>query len=683
MSPRRAWLPLAVALVVIASGLLAAQGHLSPVAPPRAAAVLPLHPGLASSSAALNSLALACGAGPLSCALYGSFCEILCTAPTPALQDTPYLETLVGDYSNSLNLTTGLGVQLSEQLLNISLPYWEDAASAAALEEFNYTHFDPGPILMNSGIGAELASIPYALTLTSSNLFNESLIAPFQATFDAGGAFCPNSQDCSTDILELDQGSLCYTGGYEAGNGNSCSTPKTAGDLNVYETLPNVTSYLYLRAGAPIDVQCGLLQSVAVYNDSSHYSVSLSGDQQFFVPESGVYSTNNSATGCRIGGPGVQLLEGPGTSLTWEQGLCGGQSLLSVGCNPQPKDTPTSSPFWAAGYLRGPPPILTTGVAGAVNVTGQWDYLMGTEIPAIVQQSVSAAQAYLTYLKGAFPSGNIPSNCTIPMPSWAAPPYLSAGLGGMSTQQLIQLYAAMMAGLGQWAGSSSNFQGYCLGHPNFPGLGNLTWSGGDENITGMIYTLPVGSQTLSNPATWAVSSGGQPVQLVLWPATANDRVPLTTVTDLQVTNPIYAYVPSLREVLTLRGNLTSSGASDGKVGAALYLTTCVISGGAENPCQLQYDQVVILPPTVTCPLGATTCQTPSPPGGTGGPVFPPFSIGAPCTWPGVNAVCGAFNAFLGAFALIGEIVLLVVFVVIIFVAASFVLGLRDGGKDGG
>ena len=679
---RRAWLPLAVALVVIASGLLAAQGHLSTVAPPRAAAEHPLLPSSTGSSQPVSDLALACAGGPLSCALYAGFCEVLCTAPPTTLQDTPYLETLVGDYSNSLNLTTGLGVQLSEQLLNISLPYWEDAASAAALEEFNYTNFSAGPILENSGIGAELASIPYALTLTASNLFNESLIAPFQATFDAGGAFCPSSSSCSTDILELDQGALCYTGGYEAGTGNNCSTPVVAGDLNVYATLSSTASYLYVRAGSPVDVQCGLLQSVTLENVSSHYSVSVSQSQTIYVPESGVYSTNGSTPGCRVGGPGVQLLEGPGTSLTWEQGLCGSQARPWA-CDPQVKDAPTSSPFWAAGYLRGPPPALTTGIAGAVNMTGQWDYLMGTEIPAIVQQSVSAAQAYLTYVQGAFPNGSIPSNCTIPMPSWAAPPYLSAGLGGMSTQQLIQIYAAMMAGLGNWAGSSSNFQGYCLGHPHFPGLGNLTWSGGDENITGMLYTLPVGAQSFANPSTWAVSNGGLPVQLVLWPAAANERVPLKTVTDLQETNPIFAYVPSLKEVLTLRGNLTSSGASDGKVGAAMYLTSCVIAGGTENPCQLQYDQVVILPPSVTCPLGATSCQPPSPPGGTGGLVFPPFSIGAPCTWPVVNGVCGFMNGILGDLAWGGELVVLVVVLVGGVVVVDFVLGLRGGGKDGG
>ena len=325
----------------------------------------------------------------------------------------------------------------------------------------------------------------------------------------------------------------------------------------------------------------------------------------------------------------------------------------------------------------------------------------GTYLSNLEYKAAQSAEVYWSFLRaiGYTEQSQIAPDCIIPMPYQVLPSDLN--LGNLTLPELQSLYLSWLQGLG-------NFYNTTLSATNFCGtqsthkfdLGGAIWGNLLVNATGDIYlnngispialngtALP--SELYGNVSTWALTHE----QLLLMPTLGTVHIPVGVKWEVPAGNPIEIYAVQVGQMLTARGNGTSSGGGatafvplgTAAPGDSIYLTSCVVGGVVQASCTVTVQTINTTSGNISCGLGATgpgSCQTVTEGGATFGGLPNPF------TW-----LAGLFSGLFGGGSLgnflgslVAGLVILAVIAVLVYVAVIEVEawgGRKRGGGGGG
>ncbi|HEV2165503.1 MAG TPA: hypothetical protein VGS23_00770, partial [Thermoplasmata archaeon] len=265
----------------------------------------------------------------------------------------------------------------------------------------------------------------------------------------------------------------------------------------------------------------------------------------------------------------------------------------------------------------------------------------GTYFGNLEAKAQLAGEAYWAFLRseGYRSISQIPANCIIPYPSGALPQSATNALGNATAAEDLAIYEAWLNGLATFFNTPVNSTNYCSGHPTFKGAGLLPAPNG-VNVTGFVYlpnTTAYPHEKFGNVTTWALNgtlanrTRQTAVQMVLYPTVATVSIPVGAKYEVPSNDPLVAIAPigmglAFPQYYNLLGNGTRVNGGGGVIldasspGAAVYLTSCSVSGVSESNCTITLQNLQGYLANISCPSGVNGCGTQPAPAGA-------FSLG--------------------------------------------------------
>lgn len=307
------------------------------------------------------------------------------------------------------------------------------------------------------------------------------------------------------------------------------------------------------------------------------------------------------------------------------------------------------------------------------------------DVAALEYNAVENGKTYWSYLRsiGFTNPNSIPARFQILPPAVAMPPTLclnNVSITGTSTYagtcvnmnltEFESYYLSWLSSIARFF-SSQTYQ-----DSSSPCALNCTpWGNLNVDMVGDVYLPGAASSTggvekFGNVSTWNVTDSG----LIVFPEIHSVTIPIGQPWEVPQDAPIEVFVEETGELLTLTGNGTNVSAQGRwtvlttSSGDSVYLDSCVIDGTATTQCTAAPYTVNVTVADLSCGVNSSTC--PTPPMVSGG-----FSIPNPFAALGA-LLCGVVGFFAGTgsgctsfeSAIVGDIVLLVVIVALLYVA---------------
>ncbi|HEV2165422.1 MAG TPA: hypothetical protein VGS23_00360 [Thermoplasmata archaeon] len=550
---------------------------------------------------------------------------------------------LASDEDNYLNASfASLRTVLASN--NGTLDFLENQASAAALSQLNYSTFDVVKVLADSGIAAELETDVQAFVAQWAgeiSVMGQWGVANYgtNGRFASGGSYGLAPEAYGSPTV------LCY------GNCQSSPTTSPAITAAVYESLSGGNVSFYVPVGSTGGIGCntagGSIHMTPVDGGTAYFGTNGAPASWTSFPKGGVYNVTSTASkGCIIWGSG--LMEVPSSVA----GL--NDQAAYFWCYSPPCSYPAGhNGLQTFDLLLGPSgPTSATGLIESASGVGAGVYnhtssayvykpalkpvSYSTYVGKLMGNAALAAESYWAFLRaqGYHSIAQIPANCIIPYPSGALPQSSSNALGNATVAEDMAIYEAWLNGLATFFNTPVNSTNYCSGHPTFKGAGLLPAPNG-VNATGFVY-LPNATayphEKFGNVTTWALNgtlanrTRQSAVQMVLYPTVATVSIPVGVKYEVPKNDPIVAIAPigyglSFPTYYNLLGNGSAVSSGGGVVvdastaGAAIYLTSCSVSGVAQSNCTITLQNLQGYVGNISCPMGTSGCgQQPGSPG---------------------------------------------------------------------
>lgn len=554
---------------------------------------------------------------------------------------------LVADFYNSILYSNGL-VTLTQSVANSTGNAWDTMADNAALAQLPNASFDPLQAMNLSSVSFQMATLAQDYANAATGAINAVGSAEY-AGYAPGGSY---ASSCFYNLAFAGQqafGFGCLASGTQFYAHVEGALEGSATNGTGLQVNQNGWAWISCSGGSSPAYFDGAGAGAGSYK----VSVPMNGSSVLFkAPYTGVWVARLAGGGtCDLVGQAfimVPLNSGSPSTQVVVVG-CGYQHTASFVCDPTDQAV-ASFKTRLNGTMEVEQTRSGSGAQSQVytvhGTTGSWF----KQVDTLVVNAETNARTYWLFLHilGYTNANQIPSNCVIPMPGQELPPQYNWGLGAISLNQSLSLYAAWMNGLATFFNTQPSSSNFCSGHQRF-NVGQTTWNV-NVVVTGFIYTLPVAHQNFGTTSTWTVTNASvngtrvgntsalglrtQPTPLVLWPAVKTLYAKIGVVQEVPVDAPLDAFVPANGTFYQLFGNGTnagstgfSNGTATSSAGAALFISTCrVLTGNLTYTnapggyCPLVLSSIV----NVTFNTSTTTVVSPSFGGSACGESIPIF-----------------------------------------------------------
>ena len=605
------------------------------------------------------------------------------------LNEDQYVELALTTFNNAMGSATAY-LKNGLSTLNTTQFAWDNIFDSQAENQLGSSVFNYPLAFAQSGVGVQFSSFPLPWIAMNSQ---QMQVLDYDMYALSGQ---PNLHDSIASV-----GGACM--------GICASTDTWYGGFGALESVGTSSSILVvIQHGAQFSYNCnaggsGIIQTVlgtTMLNlTTSLQNITWPGPNQTLW-------FNATGAACGLNGLGILAMPvgpySPNAATATVEYACGHKvtpgSCKGLGTNLVLANTPDY--LYGSNSSSG----VLPGVAHVDLFNSTFAYF-SQQLNTMAKAAMINGAVYWSFLRslGYTDRSQIPSNCKIPYPDMSVTPGTFENGFQNDYNTTYAAYIGWLNSLAVFFNAAPNTTSFCKGHPVFH-LGVTPGPMAGENITGFLYTFPIGHQKWRNPYTWAVNGSNTPlipaywnnsgatnktpISMVLWPNVYTVSIPLGRVVQIAVNNPLTAFVPQVLEQFDLYGNgsaqnngstLGTSIAPNSGVGTAIYLTTCVIASVAENPCTLVLTTLNQSIFNISCYPLCSPLPPPPSGGGCGVPSYLGFLTGF------INSV----NAWIAPIPFIGPLgcvmgwIFLFVFIAVIVGVALYVVGFfrKAEGED--